>query len=52
VRAAPQVLAAFRNAAIGLIHRLGTTKNTATCRQFMARPLVAFRALGALPGLE
>ncbi len=49
---APQAMAAFRNAAIGLIHRLGTTKVTATCRQFMAQPLAALRALGALPNLE
>ncbi len=51
-RHAPQVLAAFRNAAIGLIRRLRTTKITATCRHFMAQPLAAFHALGALPDLD
>ncbi len=49
---APQAMAAFRNAAIGVIRRLGTTKITATCRQFMAQPLAAFLALGARPDLE
>ncbi len=49
---APQELAAFRNATIGVIRRLGTTTITATCRQFMAQPLAAFRALGAQPDLE
>ena len=49
---APQVMAAFRNAAIGVIRRPGTTKITATCRQFAAQPLAAFRALGARPDLE
>ena len=49
---APQVMAAFRNAAIGLIHALGFTKVTATCRQFAAQPLAAFLALGTLPDLE
>lgn len=49
---APQVMAAFRNATIGLIRRFGTTRITATRRHFAARPLAAFRALGALPDLE
>ncbi len=49
---AHQVMAAFRNAAIGLIHALGTTKITATCRHFAAQPLAAFLALGVLPDLE
>ena len=49
---APQVMAAFRNAAIGVIRRLGTTKITATCRQFMAQPHAALAALGAWPDLE
>ena len=48
---APQVMAACRSAAIGVIRRLGTTKSTATCRQFMAHPRAAFLALGALPDL-
>ena len=49
---APQVMAAFRNAAIGLIHALGATQIAATCRLFMAQPLAAFLALGTLPDLE
>ena len=48
---APQVMAAFRNTAIGLIHALGTTKVAATCRLFMAQPFAAFLALGPLPDL-
>jgi predicted transposase YbfD/YdcC len=51
-RHAPQVMAAFRNAAIGLIHALGATAITATCRLFAAQPLAAFRALGTQPDLE
>jgi predicted transposase YbfD/YdcC len=49
---APQVMAACRNAAIGVIRRLGTTKITATCRQFAAQPHAALVALGAWPHLE
>jgi predicted transposase YbfD/YdcC len=49
---APQVMAAFRNAAIGVIRRLGTTKITATCRQFAAQPHAALVALGACTDLE
>ena len=49
---APQVMAAFRNAAIGLIHALGFTRITATCRRFSAQPLAAFLALGPSPDLE
>jgi predicted transposase YbfD/YdcC len=49
---APQVMAAFRNAAIGLIHARGATTVTATCRRFAAQPLTAFRALGLIPQLE
>ncbi len=49
---APQVMAAFRNAAIGLIRRLGTTRITATRRQFMAQPRADFLALAAQPDLE
>ncbi len=48
----PQVMAAFRNAAIGLIHARGTTKVAATCRLFMAQPLAALLATGARPDLE
>lgn len=49
---APQAMAAFRNAAIGLIRRLGTTRITATCRRFMAQPHAALHALGLYPDLE
>ena len=49
---APQVMAAFRNAAIGLIRALGATKIAATCRMFSAQPLAAFLATGARPDLE
>jgi len=49
---APQVMAAFRNAAIGLIHALGATQIAATCRLFSAQPLAALLALGTLPDLE
>ncbi len=49
---APQVMAAFRNAAIGPIHALGATRITATCRLFAAQPLAALLALGAQPDLE
>ena len=49
---APQVMSAFRNATIGVIRRLGTTKITATRRQFMAQPHAALVALGAWPDLE
>jgi predicted transposase YbfD/YdcC len=49
---APQVMAACRNAAIGLIHALGATAITATCRLFAAQPLAAALALGLRPDLE
>lgn len=49
---APQVMAAFRNATIGLIRALGTTKIAETTRLFRAQPLAALRALGSLPHRE
>lgn len=49
---APQVMAAFRNAAIGLIRALGTTKVAAMCRLFAARPRAAALALGLSHDLE
>ena len=49
---APQVMAACRNAASGLIHALGATAITATCRLFAAQPLAAALALGLRPDLE
>lgn len=48
----PQVLVAFPNAALGLIHALGATKTAATCRQSATQPLAVFLALGTLPDLE
>lgn len=49
---APQAMAAFRNAAIGLIHALGSKAITTTCRLFAAEPLAAFLALGTRTDLE
>ena len=49
---APQVMAAFRNAAVGLIRALGTTKIAETTRLFRAQPRAALRALGVIPDLE
>jgi predicted transposase YbfD/YdcC len=49
---APQVMAAFRNATIGLIRALGTTKITEATRLFRAQPHAALRALGVAPDLE
>jgi hypothetical protein len=49
---APQLMTAFRNAAIGLIHARGSTTVAATCRRFAAQPLAAFQALGLIPQLE
>jgi hypothetical protein len=49
---APQVLAAFRNTAIGLLRALGATQIAAACRRFMARPPAALLAVGLLHDLE
>lgn len=43
---APQVMAAFRNAALGLLRRLGATNLAAACRRCAARPALALAALG------
>jgi len=43
---APQVLAALRNACIGLIRLAGHTNVAAACRSFAARPQQALRTLG------
>jgi predicted transposase YbfD/YdcC len=43
---APQVMAAFRNAAIGLLRRLGATNIAAGCRRCAARPALALAAIG------
>lgn len=48
---APQVMAAFRNAAIGLLRRLGATNIAAATRRCAARPALALAAVG-LPHLE
>lgn len=43
---APQVMAAFRNTAIGLLRRLGATNIAAGCRRCAARPRFALAAVG------
>lgn len=43
---APQAMAAFRNAAIGLLRRLGATNIAAGCRRCAARPALALAAIG------
>lgn len=47
--AAPQVLAALRNTAIGTLRRAGHANIAAALRSFAARPLDALRLLGLLP---
>jgi Transposase DDE domain len=47
---APQLMAAFRNTAIGLQRRLGATNIAAACRRYLAQPAAALVAVG-LPGL-
>jgi len=42
---APQILAAFRNLALTLIHRQGSSQIAATRRHFASHPLQAFRLL-------
>lgn len=49
---APQVMAAFRNAAIGRIRASGGTAIAATCRRFAAQPRAALRAIGLAIQLE
>ena len=43
---APQVMAAFRTAAIGLLRCLGTTKVAAPCRACAAQPAAALATVG------
>jgi predicted transposase YbfD/YdcC len=43
---APQVMAAFRNTAIGLLRLMGATNIAAACRRCAAQPAVALAALG------
>jgi predicted transposase YbfD/YdcC len=47
--AAPQVLAAVRNTAIGVLRRAGHTNIAAALRRHAAHPLDALRLLGLLP---
>jgi len=47
---APRLMAAFRNAAIGLQRRLGATNIAVACRRYMAQPAAVLAAVG-LPGL-
>jgi predicted transposase YbfD/YdcC len=45
----PQVMAAFRNTAIGLMHWAGETNIAAACRRFAAQPWSALALLGITP---
>jgi predicted transposase YbfD/YdcC len=45
----PQVLAAFRNTAIGLMHWAGETNIAAACRRFAAQPWAALALIGIRP---
>jgi Transposase DDE domain len=45
----PQLMAMFRNTAIGFIHRAGATNSAAACRRFAAQPWSAFALLGIRP---
>lgn len=45
----PQVMAAFRNTVIGLMHWTGETNIAAACRRFAAQPWSAFALLGIRP---
>lgn len=42
----PQVMAAFRNLTIGLVHLGGASNIAAACRRFAAQPHLAFAAIG------
>jgi predicted transposase YbfD/YdcC len=42
----PQVMAAFRNTAIGLMHWAGETNIAAACRRFAAQPWLALALIG------
>jgi hypothetical protein len=41
-----QVMAAFRNTAIGLARSAGKTNIAAACREFVARPILAMELIG------
>jgi len=43
---APQVMAAFRNTAIGLMRSAGKTNIAAACREFSAKPTLAMELIG------
>jgi predicted transposase YbfD/YdcC len=45
----PQVMAAFRNTAIGLMHWVGETNIAAACRRFAAQPWAALALIGIRP---
>ncbi len=45
----PQVMAALRNAAIGLMHQAGVSKIAAACRRHAAKPWEALPLLGIKP---
>jgi predicted transposase YbfD/YdcC len=45
----PQIMAAFRNTAIGLMHWAGETKIAAACRRFAAQPWLALALIGITP---
>ena len=45
----PQVMAAFRNTAIGLMHWAGETNIAAACRHFAAQPWLALALIGITP---
>jgi len=45
----PQVMAAFRNTVIGLMHWTGETNMAAACRRFAAQPWSALALLGIRP---
>jgi predicted transposase YbfD/YdcC len=45
----PQVMAAFRNTAIGLLHWAGETNIAAACRRFAAQPWLALALIGIAP---
>jgi predicted transposase YbfD/YdcC len=45
----PQVMAAFRTSAIGLMHWAGETNMAAACRRFAAQPWLALALIGIRP---
>jgi predicted transposase YbfD/YdcC len=45
----PQVMAAFRNTAMGLMRCAGETKIAAACRRFAAKPWAALALIGIIP---